>query len=65
MERWKKRKLELAQEKPKSINTVCRWKRDDITKLIQFYMFKSGTRESHMEDEKEQVSSISLLLFSD
>lgn len=42
-----------SPRKTKSINTVCRWKRDDITKLIQFYMFKSGTRESHMEDETE------------
>ncbi|XP_073729006.1 uncharacterized protein [Misgurnus anguillicaudatus] len=35
MERWKK----LAQQKP--INTVCRWKRDYIIRLIQFYKFKS------------------------
>nr|XP_055072654.1 uncharacterized protein LOC129452673 isoform X1 [Misgurnus anguillicaudatus]XP_055072662.1 uncharacterized protein LOC129452673 isoform X1 [Misgurnus anguillicaudatus] len=34
MERWKK----LAQQKP--INTVCRWKRDYIIRLIQFYKFK-------------------------
>ncbi|XP_028438302.1 uncharacterized protein LOC114558468 isoform X2 [Perca flavescens] len=40
MERWKKREIELAQQKQKPIHTVCRWKRDYITKLIQFYKFK-------------------------
>ncbi|KAF1371446.1 hypothetical protein PFLUV_G00278260 [Perca fluviatilis] len=53
MERWKKREIELAQQKQKPIHTVCRWKRDYITNLIQFYKFKSGTRELYMEDGTE------------
>ncbi|KAG1930605.1 uncharacterized protein LOC120488660 isoform X1 [Pimephales promelas] len=40
MEKWKKREMELAQQKQKPISTVCRWKRDYIIKLIQFYKFK-------------------------
>ncbi|XP_035852925.1 uncharacterized protein LOC116055146 [Sander lucioperca] len=40
VERWKKREMELAQQKQKPINTVCRWKRDYIIKLMKFYKFK-------------------------
>ncbi|XP_060714607.1 uncharacterized protein LOC132838346 [Tachysurus vachellii] len=58
MERWKKREMELAQQKQKPINTVCRWKRDYIIRLIQFYKFKSGTRESHKEGETEIEDSL-------
>ncbi|XP_048035513.1 uncharacterized protein LOC125261015 isoform X2 [Megalobrama amblycephala] len=58
MEKWKKREMELAQQKQKPINTVCRWKRDYIIKLIQFYKFKSGTREPYMECETEIEDSL-------
>ncbi|XP_056095222.1 uncharacterized protein LOC130073689 [Rhinichthys klamathensis goyatoka] len=58
MEKWKKREMELAQQKQKPINTVCRWKRDYIIKLIQFYKFKSGTHESSMECETEIEDSL-------
>ncbi|XDV22763.1 hypothetical protein PO909_027590 [Leuciscus waleckii] len=58
MEKWKKREMELAQQKQKPINTVCKWKRDYIIKLIQFYKFKSGTSESYMECETEIEDSL-------
>ncbi|XP_077081833.1 uncharacterized protein LOC143735531 [Siphateles boraxobius] len=57
MEKWKKMEMELALQKQKPINTVCKWKRDYIIKLIQFYKFKSGTRESYMECETEQITN--------
>ncbi|XP_047671916.1 uncharacterized protein LOC113663663 isoform X2 [Tachysurus fulvidraco] len=49
MERWKKREMELAQQKQKPINTVCRWKRDYIIRLIQFYKFKIEDSLQNME----------------
>ncbi|CAM4705178.1 unnamed protein product [Leuciscus chuanchicus] len=54
MEKWRKREMELAQQKQKPI--ICKWKRDYIIKLIQFY--KSGTRESYMECETEIEDSL-------
>ncbi|XP_038568490.1 uncharacterized protein LOC119898352 [Micropterus salmoides] len=58
MEKWKKREMELAHQKQRPINTVCKWKRDYIIQLIQFYKFKSGTRESYMECETEIEDSL-------
>ncbi|CAM4721750.1 unnamed protein product [Leuciscus chuanchicus] len=58
IERWKKREIELSQQKPKPIHTVSKWKRDYIKELIKFYNLKSGTCEAYMGDETETENSL-------
>ncbi|CAM4708570.1 unnamed protein product [Leuciscus chuanchicus] len=50
IERWKKREIELSQQKPKPIHY--------IKELIKFYNLKSGTCEAYMGDETETENSL-------
>ncbi|XP_049331675.1 uncharacterized protein LOC111195712 isoform X3 [Astyanax mexicanus] len=53
MERWKKTEAELVRQKPKPKNTVPRWRKEYVIKLIQYNMLNRSEAEESFADIAE------------